>query len=87
MLILTLKENDKVFIGKEIRVRLIKIEEKQIQLEVEANTGVKIRLEDSTFVENTEIINQKGNTPSKSMIQILEEDDPALADLIKKLKL
>lgn len=86
MLILTLKENDKVFIGKEIGVMLIKIKGKQVRVGFEAPVGITVMREDLALRENTEIVEQKENSSLKSMIQILEEEDPALADLIKKKK-
>ena len=86
MLILTLKENDKVFIGKEIRVMLVKIKGKQVQLGFEAPAEITVMREDLALRENTAIVEQKENASPKSIFEILEEEDPALADLIKKKK-
>jgi carbon storage regulator CsrA len=49
MLILTLQENDKVFIGNAIRVLLIKIKEKEIQLGFEFPSGIKVMREDLAY--------------------------------------
>lgn len=86
MLILTLKENDKVFIGKEIRVILVKIKGKQVRLGFEAPAEITVMREDLALRENNEIVEQKENAFPKSMFQILEEEDPALLDFIKKKK-
>jgi carbon storage regulator CsrA len=84
MLILTLKENDKVFIGKEIRVMLVKIKGKQVQLGFEVPAEITVLREALALREHAEIVEKKGKASPKGMIQILEEEDPALADLIKK---
>jgi carbon storage regulator len=86
MLILTLKENDKVFIGKKIRVMLVKIKGKQVQLGFEAPAEIMVLREDLALREDNEIMEQKENALPKNMFQILEEEDPALLDFIKKKK-
>ena len=86
MLILSLKENEKVIIGKNIKVMVVNIKGKQVRLGIQAPAEIKVLREDLTLRENTEIVAQKENSSPKSMIQILEEEDPALADLIKKKK-
>jgi carbon storage regulator len=86
MLILSLKENEKVIIGKEIRVMVVNIKGKQIRLGIQVPAGIKVLREDLTLRENTEIVEQKENAFPKSMFQILEEEDPALLNFIKKKK-
>jgi carbon storage regulator len=86
MLILSLKENEKVIIGKEIRVMVLNIKGKQIRLGIEAPAGIKVLRENLTLRENIEIVEQKYNAFSKSLFQIIEEEDPALQYFIKKKK-
>jgi carbon storage regulator len=86
MLILSLKENEKVIIGKEIRVMVVNIKGKQIRIGIQAPAGIEVLREDLTLRENIEIVEQKENAFPKSMFQILEEEDPALLYFIKKKK-
>ncbi len=86
MIILTLNENDQVFIGKIIRITLVKIKSEKVQLAFEVPAEAAFTQEEMILRGNAEIVEQMENSTSKSMIQILEEEDPKLAELIKKKK-
>ncbi len=87
MLILTLKEKNKILIGKKIKVLIVNIDEEQVLLGIELPSEMTVKLEElSQETNNTQIIEHKKKLSSKSLIQILEEEDPALAELIRKKK-
>jgi sRNA-binding carbon storage regulator CsrA len=86
MLIFTLEENDQVFIGKGIRIKLVKVKGGKVELGFEVSGEVTFTQEELILHGNAETLEQIENFTSQSMIQILEEEDPKLAELIKKKK-
>ncbi len=61
MLVLTLRVNDKVFIGEEISVMLVKINGGQVRLGFEAPAEIKVMRENLELRDNEQVVEQKEN--------------------------
>ncbi len=65
MLVLTLRVNDKVLIGKEISVMLVKINGGQVRLGFEAPAEIKVMRENLELRDNEQVVERKENNLPK----------------------